>query len=184
VRPADDDGPGPVPVPAQEAPDRYPWHAPTPPPAAEHPERPSIQGHRAGLVTRVLANALDVGVVVLLMVGGYAVVAVVRFVVDPASFSFPAPSLALVLLIGAWVQFLYFTLAWATAGRTYGDEVLGLRVVNFRGEKMRWSGAALRAAACVALPIGLFWVVVSPQNRSIQDVLLRTSVVYDWTTRR
>jgi hypothetical protein len=34
---------------------------------------------------------------------------------------------------------------------------------------------------CVLFPILLFWVVLSRENRSVQDVLLRTSVVYDWS---
>jgi hypothetical protein len=32
---------------------------------------------------------------------------------------------------------------------------------------------------CTLFPIGLVWVLVSGENRSVQDVLLRTSVVYD-----
>ena len=32
-------------------------------------------------------------------------------------------------------------------------------------------------------PVVLFWVVVSRENRSLPDVLLRTSVVYDWTSK-
>jgi hypothetical protein len=45
---------------------------------------------------------------------------------------------------------------------------------------MTWAGAALRSAFCVLFPIGLFWVAVSGANRSVQDVVLRSSVVYDW----
>jgi uncharacterized RDD family membrane protein YckC len=89
----------------------------------------------------------------------------------------------LLVLIGGWVQFLYFTASWATTGRTVGNHVLGLRVVNFRGARMRWVGAALRAGFCVLFPIGLFWTAVSRQNRSTQDVVLRTSVIYDWVTQ-
>ena len=44
-------------------------------------------------------------------------------------------------------------------------------------------GALLRAAFCVAFPIGLFWCVVSRKNRSVQDVVLRTSVIHDWANR-
>jgi hypothetical protein len=29
-------------------------------------------------------------------------------------------------------------------------------------------------------PIGLLWVAVSRENRSAQDLALRTSVIYDW----
>jgi hypothetical protein len=31
---------------------------------------------------------------------------------------------------------------------------------------------------CTLFPIGLLWVLVSRENRSVQDLMLRTSVVY------
>jgi uncharacterized RDD family membrane protein YckC len=37
----------------------------------------------------------------------------------------------------------------------------------------------LRAVLCTIVPIGLFWVGLSRDNRSVQDLLLRTSVVHD-----
>ena len=43
--------------------------------------------------------------------------------------------------------------------------------------------ALLRAALCVGFPIGLLWCAVSPSRRSLQDAVLRTSVVYDWRPR-
>ena len=39
------------------------------------------------------------------------------------------------------------------------------------------------AILCVVFPIGLLWCVVSEENRSVQDLLLRTSVIYDWSVR-
>lgn len=159
---------------------RYPWHAAPPPAPSALRARPAIHGRRAGLVTRALANVLDVCVVVLLLALGYAVVAAGKFLLNPSGFRFPAPSFALVLLLGGALTAVYFAIAWRVTGRTYGDEVLGLRVVNFRGERMHWAGTALRALLCVVFPIGLLWVLVSPQNRSVQDAVLRTSVIYDW----
>jgi uncharacterized RDD family membrane protein YckC len=60
---------------------------------------------------------------------------------------------------------------------------MGLRVLNRSGDSMRPVGALLRALFCVAFPFGLLWIVVSAENRSLQDVVLRTSVVYDWHRR-
>lgn len=165
------------PVPAAA---RYPWHTAPPPVRGSGGSRPAIQGRRAGLVTRAFANVLDVLVVVLVLAGGYAVVAAGAFLIAPVSFRLPSPGFALMLLLGGAVTAVYFALSWAVTGRTYGDEVLGLRVVNFRGERMLWPGAVLRALFCVVFPIGLLWVLVSPRNRSVQDVVLRTSVIYDW----
>ena len=57
---------------------------------------------------------------------------------------------------------------------------MGLRVVNYKGVRLRPVTSLLRAAFCVFFPIGLLWCAGSRANRSIQDVVLRSSVVYDW----
>jgi uncharacterized RDD family membrane protein YckC len=139
-----------------------------------------FQGQRAGIVSRVLANTVDFGVLVGVLVGGYIGWAALRFLIDPATFTFPQVKPAWVLLIGGCLLVLYFWISWATTGRTVGNKVMGLRVVSFRGRLMRWSGALLRAIFCVLFPIGLFWAVISRRNRSVQDTVIRTSVVYDW----
>ncbi len=38
----------------------------------------------------------------------------------------------------------------------------------------------MRSAFCTVFPFGLLWVIPSGANRSVQDVVLRTSVIYDW----
>jgi uncharacterized RDD family membrane protein YckC len=138
-----------------------------------------VLGHRAGLVTRALANVADVVVVVLVVLGGYATVAIARFLIDPTRFHFPVASWATLLLAGLAVQAVYFGITWAVVGGTYGDRLLGLRVADDRGHRLGWARCALRAVLCVLFPIGLLWVLVSGENRSVQDVVLRTSVVYD-----
>ncbi len=158
----------------------YPWHASPPRHDLLALTRPDIQGRRAGLVTRMLANVVDAGVVIGALLGAYAAVSIIEFLWAPKEFQFPAPTLAVALVVGGAVEFVYLTVAWRTWGRTWGDQLLGLRVVNFRGAHLRWAGATIRAALCVAFPIGLVWVLVSRENRSVQDVVLRTSVVYDW----
>ena len=152
--------------------------------AAVPREARSFQGQRAGIVTRTVANILDFALVVGAIAGGYAAWAAITFLINPTKFSFPAPSFLLLLVCYGLLLFGYLAVAWATTGRTYGDHLLGLRVVNSRGEPMRWAGAVVRSAFCVVLPIGLYWAVLSPKNRSVQDAVLRTSVIYDWTTRR
>lgn len=140
----------------------------------------AFQGQRAGIVSRTLANSVDFAVVASVMAGMYVGWAALRFLLDPESFTFPEPKPAWVLLVWYYMMVLYFWVSWATTGRTIGNKVMGLRVVGWAGRLMRWSGALLRAIFCVTVPIGLFWAVVSRQNRSIQDVVLRSSVVYDW----
>jgi uncharacterized RDD family membrane protein YckC len=138
------------------------------------------QGRRAGLVSRLLASGVDGVVVVVILAAAYLGLVGAVFLLSPKSFSFPSPSVVFAVTGFLLVLTLYLTASWATTGRTYGDHVMALRVVNFRGRRLRWAGAFLRAVACALFPIGLLWVAVSRENRSVQDVLLRTSVVYDW----
>jgi len=137
-------------------------------------------GRRAGIVSRCAANTVDFVVVVLVVAGGYMVVSAAIFLWSPSSFQFPEPPGGMLMLAAGIILFGYLTVSWAITGRTYGDHLLGLRVVNFRGERMHWAGAAARAALCVIFPVGVMYVAISSRNRSVQDVLLRTSVVYDW----
>jgi uncharacterized RDD family membrane protein YckC len=141
------------------------------------------QGQRAGLVTRLVAAVIDAVVVALVLLAGYAGWAGLLFLVDPRGFSFPDTSLFKSLAAGFVVVVVYLTAAWWISGRSYGCLVMGLRVVSFRGERLRLAGALVRALLCAVVPVGLLWVAVSRENRSAQDVLLRTSVVYDWQPR-
>ena len=52
-----------------------------------------------------------------------------------------------------------------------------------RGGRLRWWTAFLRAACCTLVPIGLLWCAVSRRNRSLQDLLLGTRVIYEWRPR-
>ena len=146
------------------------------PPAAR-----MLQGRRAGLITRVLANSVDFCVVAVIIAAGYAGVTAFRFLWNSRTFTFPAPGFGVLLAAGGVVMTLYLTACWITIGRTYGDHLLGLRVVDRRGRRLRPVLAFVRAVLYVLFPIGLFWIVLSRDSRSLQDVLLRSSVVYDWS---
>jgi len=141
----------------------------------------AVRGTPAGIASRAAANLVDFTVTGSLLVGAYVGVAVFRFLRNPRTFTFPAPSLELLILAGSVIAGLYFAICWAVSGRTYGDFLLGLRVVG-RGGRLhpRPTVALLRAVACVVFPVGLVWSVVDRLGRSAQDLLLRTSVIYDW----
>jgi uncharacterized RDD family membrane protein YckC len=149
------------------------------PSAVPVPARP-YQGRRAGVVTRTVAAAVDLFVVVVMIASVYLSVAGVLFVLRPARFHWPQHfewSLPVLILI---VAVPYLTLAWCTTGRSFGDSLLGLRVVNSAGHRLGVAVAVLRALFYVIFPVGLFWVAVSRKNRSVQDLILATSVIYDW----
>ena len=79
---------------------------------------------------------------------------------------------------------VYLTFAWWIAGRTIGNRVMGLQVVSRRGGRASGSSGPLaRAFLCAVFPIGLLWCALDPARRSLQDLALRTSVVYNWLPR-
>jgi uncharacterized RDD family membrane protein YckC len=141
------------------------------------------QLQRAGLVTRGVAAVIDGVVVAGVLLSGYAAWTVLLYLLDPRNFSFPDIGLVFSLATAFVVTVVYLGLAWRISGRSYGCLVMGLRVVNYRGGRMTLVGALLRALFCAIVPIGLLWVAVSRQNRSLQDSVLRTSVIYDWEPR-
>ena len=138
------------------------------------------QGSPAGIVTRVIANTVDAIVVLAVLGAGYVGWASLLFLLDPRSFEFPTVSFLFSLTAGMAVSLVYLWLAWWLGGTTYGGHVMGLQVRGRRGRRLGPLRALARAAFCVFFPIGLFWCVVTPERRSVQDVVLWTAVVYDW----
>ena len=154
-----------------------------------------FQGERAGLVSRAVAAFLDFLIIFGIVLGTIAVIWMLSFVVSPIN---PAdlptsesvqsvadrqrriPSVGLMILYGYVLNVLYWTAFWALSGRTIGNLLMGLRVVNRKGDHPGWVLSLLRAMFCTIFPIGLLWVAVSKSNRSVQDTVLRTSVIYDW----
>jgi uncharacterized RDD family membrane protein YckC len=157
---------------------------------AEHPSGPQInpippkargfQGLRAGVVSRSLAGGIDYALVAAATFGTYLGVVVLMFLVDPRDFQPVTWTFGQFLLLGFGYMIVYLTLSFATTGRTIGARVMGLRVVGRKGRKVRWVPAFLRACFCAVFPIGLFWCALSRENRSVQDVVLRTSVIHEW----
>ena len=143
-----------------------------------------FQGQRAGLVTRLVANSVDALSVSVALVASYAGFNAVLFLVSPRNFEFATASVLFSVTTALLALIIYMTAAWSITGRTYGDHVMGLRVVGRRGDRVWPPTALVRAALCVGFPIGLLWCGVSASRRSVQDLVVRTSVIYDWRPRR
>ena len=141
------------------------------------------QGRPAGLVSRGIAAVVDAGVAALGLAGCYAAWTALRFTVDPVGFTVAVPQRSDLVVTGTVVAAVYLTLCWTATGRTIGGQLLGLRVVDGRGRLPGVVLAAVRAGCCVVFPLGLLWVLVDVDRRSVPDVLLRTTVVYDWNPR-
>jgi uncharacterized RDD family membrane protein YckC len=133
----------------------------------------------AGVVTRLLAACVDTAVVVLVTVAVDLATAGIRFAWSPVDFRWPRPSAELAVLVLFGVAVVYLTAGWSMAGRTYGARLLGLRILSGRYGRLGVLRSLLRALACVLFPLGLLWSGISVSRRSLQDLVLRTVVVYD-----
>ena len=148
-----------------------------PPDAAER------QGTRAGVVSRTAAMVVDAACVVAIVAVAYGLWAAARLLRDPRAFAWPQVSYPALVTFALLVAVALLTVTWTSTGRSPGGHVMGLRILDPAGSPPRPGRSLLRAIACVIFPIGLFWSAVSGRNASVQDVLIRTSVVYDWHAR-
>jgi len=155
--------------------------APSQAPAAEaggSVSRPALPAH-AGVVTRLLAAAVDAVVVVVLTALLDLAAAGARFVWSPTTFQWPQLSFFPAAVALMLVAVVYLTAGWALAGRTYGSKLMGLRVLSSRNELLGWIRSVLRALLSVLWPVGLLWCGISRTRLSLADLVLRSVVVYD-----
>lgn len=145
-------------------------------------EARSYQGTSAGVVTRLAAGVVDVLLVAVALAGSYAAWTALRFVLEPREFRMPDPSLLWVVI--AFFAYLvpYLTVAWWMAGRSIGDHLWGIRVTTRDGGQLGLARALARAVLCAVFPVGLLWCAVDRDRRAVHDLVLRTSVIYDWLT--
>ena len=101
----------------------------------------------------------------------------------PVNFSWPTVTFGMVIVAALVVCVLYLTVTWSGTGRSVGKRLFGLRVVGRDGERLHLIRAFLRALTCTFFPLLMYWAAISSQNRSVQDLVLRTSVIYDWRSR-
>ncbi|MCF8586940.1 RDD family protein [Gordonia liuliyuniae] len=132
----------------------------------------------AGIVSRSLAAGVDLVVVLVLMSGSYLTIAFVMFAVDVRDFSFPTVPWIFTATGFFVASAAYLFVCWSVTDRSVGHAVLGLRVANSKGGRVRVHWLLVRAVFCTVFPFGLAWVALSPRRRSLQDIVLRTRVVY------
>ncbi|WP_333773422.1 RDD family protein [Streptomyces sp. IBSBF 3136] len=142
-----------------------------------------VQGRPAGIVSRVIATAVDV-LVVLAVVAAFELgwAAVSHLLLGPPG-GFPDLGLGGGAILGSAVALVYLAGSWGTAGRTVGDHLMGLRVTRGSGARLGPAAAVLRALLCLAFPLGLLWIPVSRRRASVQDLVVDSAVVHDWYGR-
>jgi len=140
----------------------------------------AAQGERAGLVSRGAAALIDAFAVSAVCVLALVCTGAIRYLLLGGPFTLPDPPRRLVPVIGGAVSVAYLTWGWVNGGRTAGDQVMGLRVLAQSGRPLGLLRALLRAVFCTAFPLGLLWIVVSRRRASLQDLIVNSSVIYDW----
>jgi len=142
----------------------------------------SLQGRRAGFISRVVAGVVDAVVVVAIDVAFLALYAAIRYLFT-RHFRMPNPPSWVQVTLFWGIAVIYLTSGWSSTGKTLGKQFAGVRVVRADGGRLRSGRAFGRAVLYGVFPAGLVWALVSTRNASVQDHLLGTVVVYDWTYR-
>ena len=146
----------------------------------------SLQGHYAGICTRLAAFVIDVLAIVFV----YDVfVRAAEFLVTTLSGqAWQVSDLPVVswLTLILWAIF-YCTYPVTAGGRTFGMAIAGLRVVRPDGTAVNGRQALVRV---IALPlsvltfgIGFLLILLRPDSRALQDLIGGTAVVYGWDAR-
>ncbi|MGW6022205.1 RDD family protein [Streptomyces sp. NPDC055099] len=134
----------------------------------------------AGLVSRGVAAIVDVLVLAAVGLAVQAGAGCVRLLLIGPPFRFPDLPGWLTGLSGWTLAVLYFGCSWSAIGRTAGDHLMGLRVTDRAGALLGLPRSLVRAALCVTFPLGLYWVPLSRHRASVQDLLVASTVRYDW----
>jgi uncharacterized RDD family membrane protein YckC len=135
---------------------------------------------RAGLITRGLAVALDLGVLNAIFFAVSAMLALVASVVLPGDATAPA----LAIGVGVWLiaGSAYLTFFWALAGQTPGMRFMNIRVEAGGSAELGARVAFRRLVgtwlAAIPLGAGFLGVLFSEQRHGLQDRIARTDVVY------
>jgi uncharacterized RDD family membrane protein YckC len=132
------------------------------------------------MATRGLADAIDVGIAFLIYVAIGAVVSIVWDLFFSSRIEISKPpgwvSAAAIFV----VLVVYLALGWGSAGRTLGKQLMGLRVVRADGAGLKPLNALWRAFLCAIFYPGLLLALAHRRNQSLQDLVCKTVVVYDW----
>ncbi len=144
------------------------------------PEARTLQGNRAGIVSRVIADGIDYLLAFLIYLAILIAWGVTEYLLTGAKFKIPDPPVVVTIVVPWLILIVYLTAGWGSTGRTIGKSVMGLRVVTRKGLRLPARRAFLRAVLCATIPWVLLWVVISRKNLGLHDVVFRSAVVYDW----
>jgi uncharacterized RDD family membrane protein YckC len=143
----------------------------------------AMRGRRAGLITRLIADAIDLLFVVVLLFAALVAVGVVMYMLGDGRFRLPHAGPVVTAIAYPVTEIVYLSYAWGSRGRSLGKDLLGLRVLQGDGRRLRPVRAFGRAVFVTFLGgPSLLWVAVSRRNLAVHDIVLHTAVVHDWST--
>ena len=147
----------------------------------------SALGRHAGAVSRFTAYAVDILVSWAAYSLGLAGLSFAIMIVTGRSVSWHLGGTIAVGVVFAIWELTYFGYCWATAGRTPGMALLGLRVVRADGTDLDpWRGV-LRALAfplsIILCGLGFVGILTQREHRALHDLIAGTAVVYSWDAR-
>ncbi|HNS40793.1 MAG: RDD family protein [Anaerolineae bacterium] len=161
----------------------------------------SLRGHYAGFVTRLIAFAIDLFIIVTgqllfvmfarLALDFFGLDQLARDVFDPtgaaeSTFIFVF-RWAIAIVSSGLVFAVYVVVFWLLAEKTLGQGLLGLRVVRTDGRHITLLPAVKRVLgyylSFFALSLGFLWILIDDRRQGWHDKIADTVVVYDWDAR-
>jgi uncharacterized RDD family membrane protein YckC len=145
-----------------------------------------LEGHYAGIVTRLVAFVIDVAIIALVFAIGGHILEYLLSVVLHRTVRFSDAALYPDIILALWA-FLYFAYPLAVSGRTCGMGVVGVRVVQANGRDLSARRAIVRTLALplsfLLLCFGFLLIVLRGDRRALHDLIAGSSVVYAWDAR-
>jgi len=145
-----------------------------------------LQGHYAGIFTRVTAFLIDIVVSAALYLLLLVLIRLGVEFVSNHTITWGDHQVVTIVGFAVW-EILYFAQPWSASGKSLGMAIVGIRVVRTDGSPVGFGRAVLRV---VTLPlsivfalIGVLMILVQPERRAVHDLIAGTAVVYSWDAR-
>ena len=148
--------------------------------------RESLQGKYAGIASRFVAFAVDVGVSIGVFMLALAAISFAASVLTGKDIAWNRGDIWVIIAYAVWA-FIYFAYCWGANGRTPGMAVFGVRVVGDDGTYPSRRQAVVRTLALplsfLLLGLGFVGILLDRRRRALHDVIAGTAVVYSWDAR-
>lgn len=165
-------------------------------------------GQYAGFFSRLIATAIDAGIVAIVVflsllatrlvfsTFGFDCVVALNMPCDeqgyaewirPIALSLETIAPFVGLTFTPLVSAFYLLFFWSHTGQTPGKAQMGVRIVRIDGEMMTWWTAFRRLIgygfSILPFLLGFSWILIDDQRRGIHDRFAGTCVVYSWDAR-